>query len=160
RRRGPGARASAASGRAAAPRRRRPAEGRVRNVNRGQALVELALCMPVVILLGLGAAGAVEVADAATGLRAATDAAVAEAAREPSAAAALVAAELRFHAVIADYPLRAATFAIDTAAFDRGSVLTGTADVDLGWEAMSFLPSTVHLTATATMPAEQWRTHR
>ncbi len=129
---------------------------------RGQALVELAVCMPVVMLLGLGAAGAVEVADAASGLRAATEAAVAAAVRESSPAAATSVAEQRFRAVVAAYPVRDATFVLANPGFERGDVVTATAscDVDLGWEAMSFLPASVHLTATASMRAEPWRTHR
>ncbi len=43
----------------------------------GQALVELAICAPVVALLGVGAAAVVQIADAGAGLDAATQAAVA-----------------------------------------------------------------------------------
>ncbi len=91
---------------------------------RGQALVELAVCMPVVMLLGLGAAGSVEVADAASGLRAATEAAVAVAVRESSPAAATSVAEQRFRAVVAAYPVRDATFVLANPGFERGDVVT------------------------------------
>ena len=130
--------------------------------SRGQALIELAVCMPIVLLLGLGAAGVVEVADAATGIRAATEAAVAAAVREPSEAAAIAAAAARFHAVVADYPVGNATFSIGNPTWDRSESVTGTAsgDVDLGWEALSFLPASVRLSATATMRIEPWRSHR
>lgn len=130
--------------------------------SRGQAFVELAVCMPVVLLLGLGAAGVVQVADAASGLRAATDAAVATAARQPSETAATAAAAQRFRTVIAAYPLENAAIFVSDGGFARGATITATAtgDVDLGWESMSFLPASVHLTASATMEVEPWRTRR
>ena len=126
---------------------------------RGQALVELAVCMPIVLLLGLGAAGVVEVADAASGLQAATDAAVAAAARAENAGAAATAARARFATIVSAYPLSNASFALSGGAFARGAALTGsaTADVELGWEAMSFLPRAVRLHATARAEVEQWR---
>jgi hypothetical protein len=126
---------------------------------RGQALVELAVCMPVVVLLGLGAAGAVEVADAASGLRAATEAALATAVRQPSAPQAQAAAAQRFRAVVASYPLRNVAIVLAAGGFGRGSTISATAsgDVDLGWEAMSFLPASVHLTALASREVEPWR---
>jgi hypothetical protein len=117
--------------------------------------------MPVVLLLGLGAAGVVEVADAASGLRAATDAAVAAAVRQPSEPDAVAAADVSFRAVLSEYPVVKATFSIGDPRFERAALITGIAsgDVDLGWEAMSFLPAAVHLTATATMRVEPWRSH-
>ena len=126
---------------------------------RGQALVELAVCMPVVVLLGLGAAGVVEVADASAGLRAATEAAVATAARGTSADQASAGALQRFRAVVAAYPLQHPDLVLSGSGFGRGATIsaTGTADVDLGWESMSFLPASVHLTAAATMEVEPWR---
>ncbi len=130
--------------------------------SRGQALVELAVCMPVALLLGLGAAGVVEVADAASGLRAATDAAVASAVRQPSAPAAIAAAEARFNVVLAAYPIRKGVLTLTAPSLARGASVTAmaTGDVDLGWEALSFLPTSIHLTATASMRIEPWRTHR
>jgi uncharacterized protein (UPF0333 family) len=44
-------------------------------LNRGQALLELALCAPVVILIAVGVAAVVQVQDASAGLDAATHAA-------------------------------------------------------------------------------------
>ncbi len=128
--------------------------------SRGQALVELAVCLPVVMLLGLGAAGVVEVSDAASGLRAATEAAVEAAARAPDQEHARTAAYQRFAAVVADYPLRSTTFVLLDPSFERGALVRGSAtgDADLGWEAMSFLPAVVHLNATTTMRVEPWRT--
>jgi Flp pilus assembly protein TadG len=52
-------------------------------MNGGQALVELALCAPVVVFLALGTAAVVQVEDAAAGLDAATHAAATAAARAP-----------------------------------------------------------------------------
>lgn len=127
--------------------------------SRGQALVELAVCMPVVLLLGLGTAGVVQVADAASGLRAATEAAVAVAARQPSEPQAAAAATQRFCAVVASYPLEHVAIVISDGGFGRAATIraTATGDVDLGWESMSFLPASVHLTAAATMEVEPWR---
>ena len=127
---------------------------------RGQALVELAVCMPVILLLGLGSAGVVLVADAASGLHAATEAAVAAAVRAPSEAQALALANQRFAAVVAAYPIHNATLTIEPSSFARDAAFTATGggDVALGWEAMSFLPASVHLTASASMQVEPWRT--
>src|SRR5579864_5580331 len=109
---------------------------------RGQAFVELAVCMPVILLLGLGAAGAVQVADAASGLRAATEAAVAAAVRAPSRTQAIELANERFSAVVGAYPIQNATLTLEPSSFARDAAFTATAggDVALGWEAMSFLP--------------------
>ncbi len=128
--------------------------------HRGQALVELAVCLPVVLLLGLGAAGVVQVADAAAGLRAATEAAVDAAARAPDAMQAQSAAFARFRALVAAYPVKSAVLHLTTAGFTRGDLIVGsaTATVDLGWESMSVLRATVPLSASAQMRAELWRT--
>lgn len=127
---------------------------------RGQAAVELAVCMPVVLLLGLGAVAIVQVSDAAAGLHAATSAAVAAAARAPDEAAARAAAQSRFDALVSAYPLHGTTLEVDGAGFGRGATLTATADgyVDLGWEAMAVIPARVDLSATATARIEPWRT--
>ena len=73
---------------------------------RGQALLELALCAPVTLALALGAVSAVGVLDARSGLQAATDAAVSAAVRAPNHDAAIAAAQATFAAVVAAYPLR------------------------------------------------------
>jgi hypothetical protein len=128
-------------------------------MNRGQALVELAVCMPIVILLGLGSVGVVQVADAQTGLQAATDAAVSVAARAPDAAVAAEAAGARFHELAAGYPILNATIVLAAGGFERGGVITATgdADVDLAWVSMTFLPAVVHLRVTASAELEPWR---
>lgn len=129
--------------------------------SRGQALLELAVCMPVVLLLGFGAAGVVQVADAASGLRAATDAGVAAAVRASSGTQAIAAGHQSFRSVIAAYPIRNAELIFATPSFQRGAIITATADgdVDLAWESMSFLPTSIHLTMSASMEVEPWRSH-
>ena len=68
---------------------------------RGQALVELALCAPVVLVLALGAVTAVQMIEAEAGLQAATSAALNAAVRAPDANAAIAAARSSFGSVIA-----------------------------------------------------------
>jgi len=128
--------------------------------SRGQALVELALCLPFLLMLGVGATAVVEVADAASGLHAATDEAVAAAARAPDAASAHAAAQARFATVIAGYQVRSPSLRLNEGGFVRGAVLsaTSTGYVDLGWAAMGVVPARIALTAEASMRVEPWRT--
>jgi len=129
---------------------------------RGQALIELALCMPFVLLLGLGTAAVVEIADASSGLRAATEAAVAAAARAPDPATAETAGQSRFAAVVAAYPVKSPALRFMTAGFTRGSTLTATSTgtVDLRWESMAVVPADVAIAAQATMRIEPWRSRQ
>jgi len=90
---------------------------------RGQALLELALCAPVILALALGAVSAVRVLDAQSGLKAATDAAVSSAVRAPNEDAAIAAAHATFVAMVAAYPLRNAAIDIAMPSFTRGSQL-------------------------------------
>ena len=90
---------------------------------RGQALLELALCAPVILALALGAVSAVRVLDAQSGLKAATDAAVSSAVRAPNEDAAIEAAHASFAAIVAAYPLRNAAIDITMPSFTRGSQL-------------------------------------
>ena len=128
----------------------------------GQALVELAICMPVVLLLGLGTAEVVQVADATAGLQAATEAAVTAASRAPDPLEAATAAEARFRAVIAAYPIESADLVLADGGLIRGSVVTAssTGVVDLSWQSLPILPARMRITARASMRAEPWRTHR
>lgn len=123
-------------------------------------MVELAACMPVVLLLGLGVVAIVQVTDAAAGLHAATAAAVAAAARAPDDASARAVARSRFDAVISAYPLRGSTLTIVDSGFARGVTMTATASgyVDLRWEAMAVVPARIDLSASATARIEPWRT--
>jgi len=128
--------------------------------SRGQALVELALCVPFVLLLGVGAMAVVDVADASSGLRAATDEAVAAAATAPDAASAHAAAQSRFVSVIAGYPVRSPSLRLIDGGFVRGAMLdaASTAYVDLGWAAIAVIPARVQISATAGMRIDPWRT--
>jgi hypothetical protein len=128
----------------------------------GQALVELAVCMPFVVLLGVGATAVVDVADATSGLRAATDEAVAAAAAAPDAASARAAAQSRFAAVIADYPVNSPSLRLLDGPFARGGTLSAasTGYVDLGWAAMAVVPARIQIAAAASMRIEPWRTRR
>lgn len=128
--------------------------------SRGQALVELALCVPFVLMLGMGATAAVEVTDATSGLHAATDEAVAAAAGAPDAASARAAAQTRFVTLIAGYPVRSPSLRLNDGGFARGAVLSAssTGYVDLGWAAMGVVPARIEIAAEASMGVEPWRT--
>ena len=94
---------------------------------RGQALLELALCAPVILLLALGSVTAVQVLEAESGLQAATSAALTAAVRVPDANEAIAAARASFASMIESYPLRAPSISIAVGAFARGSLLSADA---------------------------------
>jgi len=127
---------------------------------RGQALVELALCAPVLLLLAVGVAAVVQVQDAAEGLDAATHTAAGIAARAPDPLTADLAAHARFEAVVASYPLRGATLNISLGGFSRSAdiLATSTAVVDIGWSGL-VMSHPVVLRSRAVMRLESWRTH-
>ncbi len=127
---------------------------------RGQALVELALCAPVLLLLAIGVAAVVQVQDAAAGLDAATHAAAGIAARASDPLTANLTARARFEAVVAGYPLRGAILHISVGTFSRSTdiVATSTAVVDIGWSGL-VVPHPVVLRSRAVMRLESWRTH-
>ena len=131
------------------------------NANGGQALVELALCAPVVLFLALGAAAVVQVEDASAGLDAATHAAADVAARAPDPMTAHAAAQSRFAAVVADYPLSGATLQISVGAFSRDTDVTATSQafVEVGWAAL-VMPHRLGVRSRAVLRLEPWRTHR
>jgi Flp pilus assembly protein TadG len=131
------------------------------SLNRGQALLELALCAPVVILLAVGVAAVVQVEDASAGLDAATHAAASIAARAPDPVTANGAAHARFAAVVVAYPLRGATLHVSFGSFTRAADLTATAEafVDVGWAGL-VLPHRMEVRAQAVVRLEPWRTHR
>ena len=109
-------------------------------MSRGQSLVELAICAPVVLLLTLGAVATVQVVDAQAGLEAATQAAAAQAARAPGPALATSQAQARFASMIAGYPLRSAHLTIALGQFNRTDEVVATASggVDVAWSALVF----------------------
>ena len=128
---------------------------------RGQSLVELAVCAPVVMLLAIGAVATVQVIDAHAGLEAATQAAAAEAARAPDPASAAIAARTRFDSMVASYPLSSPGVSISVGTFSRTDevVATATGAVDMSWASLIF-PRRLVLDFRATVPLESWRTHR
>ena len=130
-------------------------------MSRGQSLVELAICAPVVMLLTLGAVATVQVVDARAGLEAATQAAAAQAARAPGPALATSQAQARFASMIAGYPLRSAHLTIALGQFNRTDQVVATASggVDVGWAALVF-PRLVSVRCRVSVPLEQWRSHR
>ena len=130
--------------------------------NRAQALLELALCAPLVIMLGLGTVATVRVAGARAGLEAATQAAASAAARAPDPVTAVAVAQARFSAVVADYPMRSAVLQVSVGASDRTGHITAASSalVDLGWAAFVLLPDEMTLRARVVLQMEPWRTHR
>ncbi|HXD80549.1 MAG TPA: TadE/TadG family type IV pilus assembly protein [Candidatus Acidoferrum sp.] len=129
-------------------------------MSRGQSLVELAVCAPLVVLLTLGTAAAVQLIDASAGLQAATQAAAAAASRAPDAASAESAGRARFQAMVADYPLRSPHLSITSGRFSRSDEVVATASgaVDISWAGL-FLPGRLTLSARAVVPLEAWRSH-
>ena len=130
--------------------------------NRGQSLMELALCAPILLLLTLGTAATVQIADARAGLDAATQAAAGAAARAQDSTSAAAAAQTRFASVVSDYPLRAAALRLSLGDFNRAGKVTASsaAYVDVGWAAMLLFPSHVVLESHVIVELEPWRTHR
>jgi hypothetical protein len=130
-------------------------------LDRGQALLELALCAPVVILLAVGVAAVVQVEDANEGLDAATHAAASVAARAPDPVTAERTAQARFAAVVVAYPLQRAALHVSFGTFTRAADLIATAEafVDVGWVGL-LLPHRLQVRARAVVQLEPWRTHR
>ena len=126
---------------------------------RAQALAEVALCLPIVLALALGAVAVARVADARGGLDAATAAAAQAAARAPDAATAASSAQSVFSASVAAYGLSAPSLVLDLGAFARGAAITAsaTARVAIGFAPVPGLPATVTLSARATALVERWR---
>src|SRR6267154_2287776 len=110
---------------------------------RGQALIELALCAPLVILLALGTVVSIQVASARAGLDAATRAAAEVAARAPNAETAIATGHQRFTEVVTGYPIRSATLVLSVGDFSRtASVMaSSSASIDIAWAAFLVLPA-------------------
>jgi Flp pilus assembly protein TadG len=130
--------------------------------SRGQALLELALCAPIAILLALGTVAMVQVAGARSGLDAATQAAADAAARAPDPVSAVAAAQARFSSVVAGYPMREPTLTISVGDFARTGNVTASssAHVNLAWAAFLLLPDELTLQSQVVVKLEPWRTHR
>lgn len=125
----------------------------------GQALAEVALCLPVVLALALGAVAVARVADARSGLDAATAAAAQGAARAPDPATAAGTAQALFEASVRAYGLDAPRLALDLGGFQRGAVVTATASarVATGFALLPGLPAAIPLAARAVARVEPWR---
>jgi Flp pilus assembly protein TadG len=129
-------------------------------VSRGQSLVELAVCAPVVIVLALGTVATVEIVDARAGLEAATQAAAADAASASDPVSGERNAQARFAAVIAAYPVRSAFLRVTFGGFDRAAEVAATSSgqVDLSWSVLD-LPGALKLESRVAIPLEPWRSH-
>ena len=132
------------------------------NFGRAQALLELALCAPIVVVIALGTAAVVQLAGARAGLDAATQAAANAAARAPDRATAVATAQMTFAAVVSGYPLRSPSLALSVGEFERAGQVRASASarVDLGWAAFVIFPSSVTLRSEVVLSLEPWRTHR
>jgi Flp pilus assembly protein TadG len=129
--------------------------------SRGQALLELALCAPLVVLLTLGTVATVQVASARAGLESATQAAAEAAARAPDAETALAKARDSFKGVVAGYPVRSTTLVVSVGDFSRAGKVTASssASIDIAWAAFLLLPSHVTLRSQVTWQLQRWRSH-
>lgn len=130
-------------------------------MRRGQALLEAAVCLPVVLVLMLGAAAAVRTADARSGLDAAAAAAAEAAARAPNQAQAAQAARAAFLAVVAAYPLESPELVVG-GDFTRGQdvTVTASATVDLAFAPLPGIGRRLPLLVTASARAEDWRSRQ
>lgn len=128
-------------------------------MSRGQSLVELAVCAPVLMLLAFGSVATVQVIEASSGLDIATRAAAAEAAAAPDAASAQKAAQARFAALIAGYPVHEAHLRIIAGGFSRADQVTAESSglVDVPWT-FGNLAGDLVLQSTCTSLIEPWRT--
>lgn len=126
---------------------------------RGQANLELALCLPVLVLLAFGAVVVVRAADARAGLDQATAAAAAVAARAPDAGSGTAAAQATFAAIAAGYPLTSPELTLSLGGFDRGGTLvaTGSALVGVDLVPAPGLPRSLRLTSSARSQIQPWR---
>ena len=130
-------------------------------VYRGQALIELALCAPLVILLALGTVVSIQVASARAGLDAATRAAAEVAARAPDAETAIAAGHERFTAVVTGYPVRSAILVLSVGDFSRTASVTASssASIDIAWAAFLVLPGRLTIRSQVRVDLEPWRSH-
>ncbi|MGH7903702.1 MAG: TadE/TadG family type IV pilus assembly protein [Candidatus Dormibacteraceae bacterium] len=125
---------------------------------RGQALLELAICLPVLLALALGSAALARLADARSGLDAATQAALATAARAPDPASAADVARSQFAKVIAGYPVSGPVLTLELGPFARGELITARSrgEVDLAW-ALPPIPVRIRLGSHALAELQPWR---
>jgi hypothetical protein len=126
---------------------------------RGQALAEVAVCLPIVLALALGTVAVARVADARGGLDAATAAAVQSAARASDPVMAAGTARAVFDASIRAYGLSGPTLVLELGGFQRGGGISASASarVAIGFALLPGLPGAVTLTARAAARVEPWR---
>jgi Flp pilus assembly protein TadG len=129
---------------------------------RGQSLVELAICAPVITLLGLGAVAIAQAVDARSGLEAATQAAAATAARANDEATARAAAQERFSATLAAYPIGGAVLDLSLGTFTRGGAVIAESSgfVDVAWARLLPFGARLQLHANAATQVETFRTRK
>ena len=127
--------------------------------SRGQAALELALCLPVLVALALGGVALARVASAKSGLEAAAQAAAAAAVRSHDQAEAARVAQAEFDLVIPLYPVSGASMRLGPSGFGRGSAwsVTTSGTADLSLIPIPGLPLRVPLQATAWAEVEPWR---
>jgi len=122
--------------------------------------VELAVTLPVLLMLAFGGLQFVRLAIASAGLDAATAAAAAAAARAPNATAASGSGSAAFAGVAAGYGLGpSAVVGVGLAGFQRGGTVTarGRCAVELGFSGVPALRLSWLLHSTATARIEDWR---
>ena len=125
----------------------------------GQALVELAVVLPLLLLVALGGVEFARLALARTGLDAATAAAAASAARAPDAATASKSAGLAFAGVAGGYGLNGAQVTIAGGSFQRGGrvTATGRCTFALGFSGVPALRAAWSLRSSVSARIEDWR---
>ncbi len=129
------------------------------NRHRGQALVELAICVPVLAELALGGAAIARVADARGGLDAATQQAAAVAARAGDATSAQATANQAFQSALVGYPVSSPVLNLAVGGFGRSGTVSAraTASVDISFVPLPGLPHSVGLTSIGLALIEPWR---
>jgi Flp pilus assembly protein TadG len=125
----------------------------------GQSLLELGLCLPLLLAIGLGSVAVIRLADARMGLEVATSAAAATAARAAGPAEARAAGQDRFDRIARAYAFRKTVVSVDTDRFQRGGTVrvTSSAQVDLAFAPVPGIPSRLLLQAAAGAEVERWR---
>lgn len=103
-------------------------------MRRGQSLVELAVCLPLLVTLAFGALALTRLAITKSRLDAATAAAAATAARQPTASQGTSQGVAAFQQATASYPLVNPAVSIASNGWRRGASVTATASAafDLG----------------------------